>query len=79
MNYTNCDSCGTTFTVKEKTWKPNFKYFVDMDFCGDCYKKLEDAWEEAFDNCAHDMNVFKQKKYEVAKAMCSSTGSKKKK
>jgi hypothetical protein len=76
MNFTYCDSCGKTFTVKEKTWNPNFKYFTNHDFCYDCYKKLEEAWEDAFHKCGHDMQIFKEKKVEIANAVCSKTTAK---
>jgi hypothetical protein len=80
MNFTQCDSCGKVFGVKEKTWNPNFKYFTKFDLCYDCYRKLEDEWEAAFHNCGHDMKTFKEKKVEVATAICSkAAGSKKKK
>ncbi|OHD12829.1 MAG: hypothetical protein A2Y34_01685 [Spirochaetes bacterium GWC1_27_15] len=79
MVFTQCDSCGKNFVVKDKTsWDPNLYHFMNMDFCDECYDKLQDLWDDSLHKCGNDMNVFKQKKVEVAKAFCTAATKKKK-
>lgn len=80
MVINQCDSCGKVFVVKDKaSWNPNIYYFVNFNFCEECYKMLESKWEDALHSCNHDMNLFKQKKVEVAKSMCDKSKSTSKK
>jgi len=72
MVLNQCDSCGKVFVVNDKTsWDHSVYYFTNLNFCNECYKVLETKWDEGFHECNHDMSVFKQKKMEIAKAMCS--------
>ena len=76
MVFTQCDSCGKTFTIPEnRAWNQGIYYFTNLDFCSECYKKLEGEWEDSFHKCNHDMKIFAQKKVEIARSMCA--GSKK--
>ncbi|HOV13710.1 MAG TPA: hypothetical protein PK771_05455, partial [Spirochaetota bacterium] len=54
-------------------WNPNIYYFTNLNFCDECYKNLENQWDNAFHSCNHDMAIFKQKKVELAKAMCDKS------
>lgn len=80
MVVNQCDSCGKVFVVKDKTsWNPNIYYFTNLNFCDECYKNLEQKWDEGFHQCNHDMNAFKQKKVEIAKALCDKSAKSAKK
>lgn len=66
MVFSQCDSCGKTFVVKNNTTEPNIYYFQDLDICSDCYPKMLDVFMQTFKKVGHDMKVYNSVLSEVA-------------
>ena len=71
MVFSQCDSCGKTFVVNHNTPDPNIHYFQNLDFCDDCFIKLEAEFRKQLKKNGNDMKVYLPRTGEIAKQVAT--------